>query len=681
MQTLSSTLSAAQKAGGQRLSKIVLTFSPSAWAASTAYTLGERVEPTSANTYLYECIIAGTSHSSEPTFPITVGGTVLETGGVKWKNIGLKSQTYTRTGATGRILSIEPDLNSTESQRTTVVLNNYDQALSNCDLKGFQAIISRGYVTSVGDEYQASPTQWVIGQSDYSLRSGRSLTQLDLIGIPDLLAQDKANADYEPDITNTDTVKDIATAVLEATLGCFDHCQAFTVVGGSLVIDWEDALFDSYVPKDTLNIRYGESRLDVLNRLLSLTRMVWRAETGGEIHLFAPYRIEDKETWAATHAYEYDDIVEPTTPNGYLYTPEEEGSSDSSEPTWPTTIGGTVQDDGVKWVMAYHYEYEIADKTKHTFYNASSMKNIVIPGYMKVESYPDSDGAEQYSGTAQDDGYDTYPTALKIQDFKRVRTASSAEAANLATAILRGYQSKTAYGSATVMMNVGQEVYDLVRIYDLRTGETWSGLIQSITRRDTIEDFDMTISFTSVRKDLSGLIIPSSAKEEDRYATWTAMKKLAEIVTEVLTSHDERLDMTERLVQSNWETFYFRDRPVSLIAVGADTALTVADGHLYWTVPNDLDGYLLVDADAAVNTASSSGTPTFQIHNLTDTNDMLSTRITIDVNEKNSYSATAQPVIDQAKDDVAAGDILRFDCDVTGTGTKGLEFLLKFRKA
>jgi len=40
-----------------------------AWAASTAYSVGDIVKPTTENGYLYRCTSAGTSDSSEPTWP------------------------------------------------------------------------------------------------------------------------------------------------------------------------------------------------------------------------------------------------------------------------------------------------------------------------------------------------------------------------------------------------------------------------------------------------------------------------------------------------------------------------------------------------------------------------------------------------------------------------------------
>lgn len=111
------------------------------------------------------------------------------------------------------------------------------------------------------------------------------------------------------------------------------------------------------------------------------------------------------------------------------------------------------------------------------------------------------------------------------------------------------------------------------------------------------------------------------------------------------------------------------------------TAPTVIDGlgGIKFIVPAGFNGMNLVSVQFHVTTASSSGTPTFQIYNLTQTADMLSTRVTIDINEKDSSTATTPAVIDTNNDDVATGDELRFDCDVVGTGTKGVTAILGFQ--
>ncbi len=60
----------------------VPTIEGDTWLASTAYSLLDYVQPTTAtNLFAYRCTTAGTSHSSEPTWPTIAGGTVTEGGG------------------------------------------------------------------------------------------------------------------------------------------------------------------------------------------------------------------------------------------------------------------------------------------------------------------------------------------------------------------------------------------------------------------------------------------------------------------------------------------------------------------------------------------------------------------------------------------------------------------------
>lgn len=53
------------------------------WEASTAYVADDIVRPPTANGRSYRCTIAGTSNSSEPTWPVSVNGTIVD-GTVTW---------------------------------------------------------------------------------------------------------------------------------------------------------------------------------------------------------------------------------------------------------------------------------------------------------------------------------------------------------------------------------------------------------------------------------------------------------------------------------------------------------------------------------------------------------------------------------------------------------------------
>jgi hypothetical protein len=78
--------------GGATLaSKTVAYTAANSWttqrANSTAYTVGDVVRPASANGYVYQCIVAGTSGGSVPTYPTVIGQTVTD-GGVTWACVG-----------------------------------------------------------------------------------------------------------------------------------------------------------------------------------------------------------------------------------------------------------------------------------------------------------------------------------------------------------------------------------------------------------------------------------------------------------------------------------------------------------------------------------------------------------------------------------------------------------------
>lgn len=111
------------------------------------------------------------------------------------------------------------------------------------------------------------------------------------------------------------------------------------------------------------------------------------------------------------------------------------------------------------------------------------------------------------------------------------------------------------------------------------------------------------------------------------------------------------------------------------------TTLTTGDGKAYFLIPSELNGWLLLSAHAAVATVSSSGVVTVQLNNVTQAVDMLSTAITIDANERTSYTAATPPVINPANADVATGDVIRIDVDTAGTGAAGLIVQLHFEAA
>ena len=122
-------------------------------------------------------------------------------------------------------------------------------------------------------------------------------------------------------------------------------------------------------------------------------------------------------------------------------------------------------------------------------------------------------------------------------------------------------------------------------------------------------------------------------------------------------------------------------RALEVTAFDYTTDTATGDGAGYVTVPDGVGGMNLVGVHARVITAGVTGTLDVQIHNLTQTADMLSTVITIDTTETGSDTGATPAVIDTANDDVADWDVLRIDVDAVHSGTpaKGLIVTMIFQ--
>ena len=143
--------------------------SRSAWVASTVYSVGDVVIPTTANGYQYRCTTAGTSHTSEPTFPTDLGVTVTETGGVVWEMDG-----------------------------------------------------------DTGDEYSPEAPMKVDAQ-EFLSSEFQKVCRLLLIGIPNQMKQDKAESRYTQEDDDTNTLKTLITAIAQKTLQPYTNYESFTV--------------------------------------------------------------------------------------------------------------------------------------------------------------------------------------------------------------------------------------------------------------------------------------------------------------------------------------------------------------------------------------------------------------------------------------------------------------------
>lgn len=155
--------------------------------------------------------------------------------------------------------------------------------------------------------------------------------------------------------------------------------------------------------------------------------------------------------------------------------------------------------------------------------------------------------------------------------------------------------------------------------------------------------------------------------------TWTT----GQTVTAAEMNQDVRDNVAEVYSRANQKTMI-------ISCVYEDETLATNDGTAIktFTIPSQLNNAILSDADAAVYTAGTAGTVTVRLYNATDTVNMLSTNITIDANERTSYTAAVQPAISGSYNVVATGErVAIYVVNSGGGGAKGLDVLLTWTAA
>ncbi len=111
---------------------------------------------------------------------------------------------------------------------------------------------------------------------------------------------------------------------------------------------------------------------------------------------------------------------------------------------------------------------------------------------------------------------------------------------------------------------------------------------------------------------------------------------------------------------------------IQMFTVGVFTDVETGNvsGAMFFRVPAWMNGYEITDVAAAHGVAGTgTGTTTIQIHNVTQTADILSTELTIDAGETDSSTAATPAVIDAAEDDLTTGDQIAIDVDTLPSGT------------
>lgn len=120
-----------------------------AWQASTAFSAGYLISPTTDNGHYYECTTAGTSGGGEPSWPTTDGGTVSD-GGTVWtcRTIPDATQGQARPLCYGQRSHVSPKLIAEDATNSVCLYQFHDPAIS--QVQAFDAVYINGAPVTSG---------------------------------------------------------------------------------------------------------------------------------------------------------------------------------------------------------------------------------------------------------------------------------------------------------------------------------------------------------------------------------------------------------------------------------------------------------------------------------------------------------------------------------------------------
>ena len=411
-----------------------------------------------------------------------------------------------------------------DSYKADIILRNSDKALVGLDFEDYQVVISNGYHTNIARSAWAAGTAYAIDDircpvtaNGYQYRcavagtshaaaeptwptalgvrvtdntvtwemdgntgdeydrtaplkarvqefhSGRGVLRyiLRAIGIPDQMKEEGAIAEYTQLSTNTNTVKTLISAVCAASTGLSSAFNGYPVI--TVVYDSEDSLLDVFSPAEYFSISMRENRWDKLQELLAYTKCKARIGNDGKLHILVP------------------------------------------------VVSGTT--------YAYEYKWNVAGD--HSFFSKTVRLRFVEPNKIIVSSDPTH--SPVYTGSAT--SATSYALDPKIYQAPYRRLVSNAQATSIAEAMVEQKELNAEKGIASVPMNVGQELWDYVKVTDSRQGDTRIGNIQYLQRETVIPPmaetltwgpgltFRMTLSFGAVSalSLMSLLLAPGSA--------------------------------------------------------------------------------------------------------------------------------------------------------------------------
>ncbi len=525
-----------------------------------------------------------------------------------------------------------------DSQTAEIVLNNADKRFTDLNLKGLTAVISYDQ----GSGLTATPALTVVSQDDIT-SVGRYQTVLSLVGIPDLLEEDKASKAYIHDATNTKTVKDLLTEVFDGTAvaSTVTAEQAttdsfFNMYEGSIILVGQILHIKSrtvssiqfYLKKvgsPTGDVIFYLRPLDesfleskVLSDASALTTDgVWYEATfdtpravDEDVSIYCAYQDGDSNNYVAI-GYNSTGVVageylglryavgewnlyngKNGTPNldcGYKYSYSGAGVDCFTHTTSYTAVfdsesslmdtyqprdsfeikEGESRLDVVTKLLDYvsdlkriesdnqpHFFTTPSSGNSYTsdkgeFYTHGNRKSLVIPNKIVVKSFDDADGFEGSATSAAS-------FALRPITGSPVRAyvTDNAQAQSVAEAVILRLEVNAQVGSSSVPMTNYEQIWNYVTVTNKWNGSTTTGNIAYLNRFSMGGHFQQFFSFgRQEKKGIAGMTPKREVKLEptipvDTTLKWNMISGLFEIIDENTDDIYERLNIIFAILEN-----------------------------------------------------------------------------------------------------------------------------------
>lgn len=338
------------------------------------------------------------------------------------------------------------------SYSNNVSLYINDNAGTVPSLLGYKANMRLGLSINGTAKYEDFPFYRVQSQVSDSY-NGKVVTKLNLLGEVDYMGQQISQYTCNHDISTVDyqneTVKDIMGQLFSLT-GAHtveDHIDWGFYIDGtheypkySMQVDADVStagVFYTYKLMEAFGVAQNDNRLDKIKQLVDVSEIRIRWISSGTVPSMQPY------------------IIDPVT-------------------------SGTV----------YDYEYKVA-VDEHQFPSVSFRSKLVIPNSVVVIG---EGGVGETVGAATNaSSYNLYPVQQLIYQEE---LTTDEDCTNLAKAIISQKALDAQSGVFNIpIMNIGQELYDYIKLTDPRTSKTYTGNVQFIRRHAGGGRYDMQIYF------------------------------------------------------------------------------------------------------------------------------------------------------------------------------------------